>query len=128
MDSAQVPQMFSIAAAETGLDDSATFSAAEQIARIIEATPTAAAAFTTRTGTQIEAALPGTVANGDGFFQSILNLATSAGYDITLTAGTGVTVVGDPIVDAQDADGNVATGMFFYRRSAANTFIVYRVA
>ena len=99
-----------------------------QIARIIEATPTAAAAFTTRTGTEIEAALPATVATGDCFYQTIINLATVAGRDITLTAAaTGVTLVGDMVVDAQDADGNNAVGLFLYRRTGSNAITIYRV-
>jgi hypothetical protein len=119
--------MYTVAAATSDLDDTATMSAAQQIARILECTPTAAAAYTTRTGTQIEAALPATVATGDCFYQTIINLATAAGRDITLTAGADVSIVGDPIVDAQDADGNNAVGVFLYRRSAANTFVIYRI-
>ena len=126
MDTAQVPQMFTVEAAQTGLDDTATMSATEQIARILECTPTAVATYTTRTGTQIEAALPASVANGDGFYQTIINLGGS-GDTISLDGGAGVTIVGNSAIDGP-GDGVISSGTFFYRRSAANTFIVYRVA
>ena len=64
-DAVQVPEMYTVAAPET-MTTSATMTAAQQIARLIDATPSSAAAsYTTRTGTEIEAALPGTVATGD---------------------------------------------------------------
>ena len=66
--------------------------------RIFKMTPTANRTFTTPTAAAIIAAL-GDYAVGTQFTITIVNLA-SATYTITMTAGTGVTVVGAAAVDA----------------------------
>ena len=121
------PAVFTVPA-PVAMTNTVTMSQAENLSELISATPTSAAAFTTRTGTQLDSAFARRLAIGDGWYQTINNLATGAGEDITLTAGVGVSAVGDMVVDAQDADGNNATGLFFYRKSATNTFVIYRIA
>ncbi len=106
--------------------DTATLTAAQMLGGILVGTPTAAAAYTTLTGTQIEAALSGNVATNDSFDLSIINLG-GAGDIITLTAGSGVSIVGSATIDDPGADIN-SSGLFRFRRSAANTFVAYRIA
>jgi len=54
---------------------------------------TAAIAYTTPTGTQLDAAIPNATKVGQSFELVIINLGTSSAA-ITLTGGTGVTIVG----------------------------------
>jgi len=57
------------------------------------------------------------------FEWSVINLATAAsGFDITVTANTGHTVVGRMVVTGE------TSGRFLTRKTAANTFITYRIA
>jgi len=79
-----------------------------------------------RTGTQIEAALSGNLANGDSFELTIINLG-SAGDIITMAVASGVTFVGSLLIDDAGADVG-SQGTFSFRRTAANTFVGYRVA
>ena len=54
---------------------------------------TAAIAYTTPTGAQLDAAIPNATKVGQSFELVIINLGTSSAA-ITLTGGTGVTIVG----------------------------------
>lgn len=49
---------------------------------------------------------------------SFINLSTDAAHIVTLTAGTGVTLVGDPTIDGQAGTGN-ASGLFRVVRTSA---------
>ena len=111
--------------------NTATLTDAQILGGILVSTPTAAAAYTLRTGAEIEAALGGTLANNDSFDLTIINLGDTTDT-ITLTGGvSGITaIVGDPDVFAI---ADVATlgsshGTFRFVRTAADTFSVYRVA
>lgn len=106
-----------------------TLTSAQMLGGLLVATPTSAAAYMTLTGTQIEAALAGDVQTGEYFDLTIINLG-GTGDDITYTAGADVTVVGDPVVGpvADVATEQMSSGTFRHRRSAANTFIAYRIA
>ncbi|MGI9332526.1 MAG: hypothetical protein ACR2RL_05150, partial [Gammaproteobacteria bacterium] len=106
--------------------DTATLTAAQMTSGILVSTPTAAATYTTLTGTLLEAEMPPSLANDDTFDLTIINLG-GAGDIITLAGGTGVSIVGSADVDDAGAD-ITSSGTFRFRRSAANTFIAYRVA
>jgi hypothetical protein len=110
---------------ETATDD-ASLTDAQMLSGILVCTPTAAAAYTVRTGTQIEAALGGTLATGDSFDLTVINLG-GAGDIITMTVAAGVTFVGSVTIDDPGADIN-SSGTFRFVRGAANTFVAYRVA
>lgn len=110
----------------------ATLTDAQMICGILVATPTAAAAYTVRTGTQLDAALVTagyTMAADDSLDLVIINLG-GTGDDITLTAATGITIVGDPVVGplADVATEQAGQGTFRLRRTAANTFVAYRIS
>lgn len=108
-----------------------TLTAAELIDGLITANQGAsgAATYTTPTGTQLTSALATSLANDDSFFFSIINISTDAAEDVTLAAGTDVTLVGDMTVASIDAAGEKASsGRFLARQTAANTWTIYRVA
>lgn len=104
------------------------------IGGILLGTPTAAASYTLRTGTQIEDALEaivGDLAVNDSFELVIVNLAGTTTWDITLidAAVAGVTIIGNPVIGAlaDVATEQESQGTFRFRRTAANTFDVIRI-
>ena len=105
--------------------DTASLTDAQMLSGILVGTPTAAAAYTVRTGTQIEAALGGTLATGDSFDLTVINLG-GAGDIITMTAAAGVTFVGCEEIDDEGAD-ITPSGTFRFVRGAANVFVAYRI-
>jgi len=109
---------------ETATDD-ATLTDAQILGGILVGTPTAAAAYTMRTGTQIEAALGGTLATGDYFDLTVINLG-GAGDIITMTGAANMTFVGCEEIDDEGAD-ITPSGTFRFVRGAANTFVAYRI-
>lgn len=58
---------------------------------------------------------------------SVINLSPGAADTITLTVNTGVGIVGSPVI-AAGADTVIKSGLFRLRKTAANTFICYRIA
>lgn len=87
---------------------------------IIANPSTTAATYVTPTGTQLDTSLPN--AKTDSTFQTtIVNIGTGSG-DITLSAGSGVTLVGSATIN----DGTSA--QLLWRRTAENTWTVYRTA
>jgi len=97
-------------------------------ARIAECTPTGALAKTTDTAANIisECALDN---DGDSFEFTIINKSTTASHMITLTGGTGVTLVGDaisyPYVTAEDTSGSATWRV---RRTGSAAVKMYRIA
>ena len=88
---------------------------------LIVANPsTTAATYVTPTGTQLDTALPN-AKNDSAFETTIINIGTGSG-DITLSAGTGVTLVGSATIN----DGTSA--QILWRRTADNTWTAYRKA
>jgi hypothetical protein len=82
-------------------------------------------AYTLPTGTLMDAASGLSI--NQGFQWSLINLSASAANTITLTAGTAHTIVGDAITQAagQATGGNASR--WFTRKTAANTFVTYRI-
>lgn len=110
----------------------ATLTVAQLLNGIIEATPTAGAtAYTLPTGTLLDAALHADVGADEGFAWSIINLGADADDIITVGAGTDHTVVGIMAVASAHSSTGLTYGSsarFFTRRTAANTFVTYRIA
>lgn len=92
--------------------------AADVLTSIITATPTASRNIQLPLGTALELATDWAV--DDSFDFSVITLAAFA---LTLTVNTGVTIVGSPATGA--TSGSAAR--FRIRKTAANTFIVYRI-
>lgn len=117
-------------AAAAAKTTSVTLTAAEIIAGLLTGNQGAAGAatYTLPLGTDIETALiasfPG-LANDDSFDFSIINISTVAAEIITVATNTGLTLVGDLTI-APVIAGDQSSGTFRCRRTAANTYTVYR--
>ena len=92
--------------------------AANVLTSIITATPTASRDIQLPTGANLDLATEWAV--GDSFDFSVITLAAFA---LTLTVNTGVTIVGA----AATAATSGASARFRCRKTAADTFIVYRI-
>ena len=97
---------------------SMVMTAAELLTSIVTATPTTGRNIQLPTAADLEAAT--TFAVNDSFDFSLITLAAFA---LTITVNTGVTIVGGPATGA--ASG--AAARFRIRKTAANTFVVYRI-
>jgi hypothetical protein len=96
--------------------------AASLIDGLRTSTPTADITLLVPTGTSMDAAFQELQTN-QSFEWSLINLATAAsGFDVTLTANTDHTVVGSMVVTGE------TSGRFLTRKTAANTFVSYRIA
>jgi hypothetical protein len=85
-------------------------------------TPTADITLLVPTGTDMDAAFTSLESN-QGFEWSLINLATAAsGNDVTVTANTGHTVVGNMRVTGE------TSGRFKTRKISSNSFTTYRIA
>jgi len=97
-------------------DAAATLTAAQLIGGEFTITPTVARIQTTDTAANIIAALGGSV-DGSNFDFTMINLDA---FDVTIAAGTGVTIVGNMIVNDGSATFNV-------RRTSSSTVSVTRL-
>lgn len=101
----------------------ATLTTAQLLSGILLGSPgTSAAAYTTPTGTQIDAVLTNAKV-GSCFDLCIVNVNGSTSGVITLTAGTGITIVGLATVVA--TAGTAQTWRF--RRTGTGTYTAYRI-
>ena len=113
----------------TTADSTAVVTAANVLTGIVKCTPSTARSKATDTAANFVSGL-GLGADNDSFDFSLLNLSTTGGDDITLTAGTGITIVGNPIVAARDDTDNaisVGVGHFRLRRTGATAVTLYRL-
>ena len=126
-----VPTMIRYQGAEATTDDGTTaISAANMLTGIVKCTPTDDRSKATDTASNIVSGLSLT-ADGDSFDFSLISLATDGTSDITITAGSGVTLVGNMKVKSQDdADnaGYAGVGRFRLRRTSASAVTMYRIA
>lgn len=97
----------------------ATLTIAELLTSIITATKASAVALTLPTGTLTDAGV--TLDADQGFTWSVINLGSSSGA-VTMTAGTDHTYVGEPVVAI------ATSARFLTRKTAANTYVTYRLA
>ena len=116
--------------AEATTDDGTTAISAANIARkIIKCTPSADRSKATDTASNIISTCALTSDN-DSIDFSIINLATDGTSFITVTAGSGVTLVGSMIVSAQDSAEDAFTSgvvMFRARRTGSSAITLYRI-
>lgn len=109
----------------TTATNSATLTAAQVMSQLIVGTPTAAATYTLPTVALLEASLVN-ARTGQGFELTIINVATTDAYDITVAAGTGFTLVGDPQVSAKSAADLNSSGTFILRKTGDSAWSCYR--
>lgn len=99
-----------------------TATVADLLVGIITVTSASAVAATLPTGTLTDAGLAAGTAPSDAAFEwSLINLGSASGA-VTMTAGTGHTYVGNATVAIS------TSARFRTRKTAANTFVTYRVA
>ena len=99
----------------------ATLTVAELQTRVVTATSASAVALTLPTGTLTDAGFFGGNAEaGQSFDWSVINLGSSSGA-VTMTAGTDHTYVGAAVVAIS------TSAVFRTRKTAANTYVTYRV-
>jgi len=106
----------------------ATLTTAQVLGGVLVGSPsTTAATYTLPTGTALDAALSNIKINST-FEWTVINLGTSTGL-ITVAVGTGITAVGNLVVPITGSAAGVSgAALFRFRKTAANTFTVYRVA
>ena len=96
-----------------------TLTTAEIIEGIVDGTPTGNRAITTPTAAEIISALGTQSGVGQCFELTIVNKAAST-HKFTLTAGSGVTIVGEPDVTAD------SSGTFIFRVSSSTAVSAFR--
>lgn len=109
----------------------ATLTIAELLTGIITGTHSAGATqtYTLPTGTLADAGVD--LAVDQSFDWVLINLSAAAADTVTVAAGTDHTVVGNMVVQSQHATTGAlygASGIFRTRKTAANTFVTYRIA
>jgi len=117
--------------APTAKTTAVTLTIAELLTRILTGTHSAGAtaAYTLPTGTLMDGGL--TLPVGYAFDWTLMNLSAAAVDTITLTAGSGHTIVGNPIVQSAHATTGGITGnsaVYRSRRTDLNTWVTYRVS
>lgn len=110
-------------AAPVAKTTSGTLTAADLLARMITVAQGAGANSNQAlpTGTAMQTALPATFGVNSAFDFSVVNTG-AASETATLTANTGFTIVGGAVVQPS------ASATFRVRKTAANTFVAYRIA
>ena len=118
----------------TTVTTAATLTVAQMLSGIITGSDTdgATVALTLPTGTAMDAALPDDFSADDSFDIVIINLSSDEVADTyTLTANTGsgdFTIVGPAIIASSHADAETNAATFRCRKTAANTFVAYRIS
>lgn len=105
-----------------------TLTLAKLLTKIITGTPNDARAYTLDTGANMDAT---SIFNIDSSFDwTLQNNATDADdHIITVTGDTGHTIIGNPLVYPYRATNFYnSTGLFRTKKTAANTFITYRIS
>ena len=115
--------LYSYAPNPTAVNATATLTIAQLQTKIITSSPTVAAALTLPTGTLTDAGITaGTLPINESFDWCLINTSVTVGAIVTLVAGTGHTIVGNTAVAI------TTSAQFRTRKTAANTFITYRIA
>jgi hypothetical protein len=117
-----ISNVFAIQPTPSAINASATLTIAQLLTGIITTTSATAVAFTLPTGTLTDAGiLGGFLLIDQSFDWSIVNLGSAVGT-VTVSGGTGNTLVGSGAVAI------TTSATFRTRKTAANTFVTYRVA
>ena len=111
-----------VASAPATATDTATLTVAQVTNGVILATPTAAAAYTLPTVANLEATLVN-VKVGSTFRFAVINLASNAAFDITMTTNTGWTITGGGVMVVQE----LSSAEFLARKTGSGTWQLYRV-
>jgi hypothetical protein len=101
---------------------------ADMLSGIVVGNPSDARAYTLDTGANCELGL--TILDNEAFEWSLINIATNAAFMITLTASSGHTIVGSPIVPANSTStGGLwsSSAIFRTRKTTTDTFVTYRI-
>ena len=127
---ASYPQVIKYQGAPATTDDGTTaVSTANILTGIVQCTPTADRSKATDTASSLVNGLFLNVDN-DAFDFSFINLATDGQQNVTLTGGTGVTLVGNMVIHAQDAADDavsIGVGRFRIRRTGSSAVTIYRI-
>ena len=84
--------------------------------------------YTLPTGTLMDAALTIFINDNDSFDFTIINLSAAVLDTITLVAGVGFTIVGQALIESAHINSEFpSSGTFRVRKTAANTFVAYRL-
>jgi hypothetical protein len=106
----------------SAINASATLTIAELLTRIITTNSATAVAFTLPTGTLTDAGiLGGQLLVNQSFDWTIINTGSAVGI-VTVSGGTGNTLVGSGVLAI------TTSATFRTRKTAANTFVTYRIA
>ena len=108
----------------------ATLTAAQMLGEVltVDQGSSSTTTQTTLTGTQLTAAFDNRVNVGDSFDLFIINIDVSAGTNLVLAMGTGITLIGNNDVEEGDAVTNSSSAHFRFRNTATNTWDCYRLA
>jgi len=112
--------LFDTQVAPTAKTADATLTIAELRTGIITATSASAVALTLPTGTLTDAAFTNLPVNSSFDF-TVINLGSSSGA-VTMTAGTGHTIVGLATLAIN------TSSQFRTRKTATNTYVTYRIS
>jgi hypothetical protein len=113
----------------TALTTSATLTGAQILTGLLTANQGggAAASYTLPTATNFQTACPILLANDGSFDFTLVNISTNVLETATILTNTGWTLVGDMQVQANSAVTSISSGQFRARRTASNTFTLYRI-
>ena len=107
--------------AQTSKAAATTLTIAELLTGIVQFTGATIGTLTLPTGTAIEGGVPATFPTDMSFDFSVINTGTAAGA-VTITTNTGLTLVGSMLVPI------TTSGLFRVRKTATNTYTVYRIS
>jgi hypothetical protein len=114
--------LFAVQPTPSAIDASATLTIAQLLTGIITTNSATAVAFTLPTGTLTDAGiLGGLLSVNQSFDWNIINTGSAVGV-VTVSGGTGNTLVGSGVLAI------TTSATFRTRKTAANTFVTYRVA
>ena len=127
---ANYPQVIKYQGNQATTDDGTTaVTAANILTGIVECTPTADRSKATDTAENLISVL-GLLVDNDAFDFSFINLTTDGQDNVTLTGGTGVSLVGNMVIHAQDAADDavsIGVGRFRVRRTGSSAVTIYRI-
>lgn len=88
---------------------------------------TSAGTYVFPTGALLDAAFP-SLKVGSTFDCAFINLGDDAGNDVTFTAGTGNTLVGNDVIQDALTKTNNTSGVFRWRKTGDAAYTIYRIS
>ena len=123
-------RVFKLQLAYANMFAAATITVADLLNGIILGNHTAGAtqAYTLPLGADLDAALTSFMINGAAFSFTIVNLSAALVDTITLTANTGITIIGQATIDSAHADSEFpSSGTFGCVKESAGIFVACRL-